>query len=170
MVARASLLDVQPQFEAVAARAPGDLQQKHFIRISDPRSDTSLLLGNVYQFQASQQENQMAMLDLIRQVLTRWSEHAPHLIVIGWDWNTTCRPRVGSYAEMLVTRSADAWLEEWSRQEGLACPTSSHATWQSINESHYAVLDSFFWLSKTDLTLRKDYWQVSVILSYPVSA
>jgi hypothetical protein len=59
----------------------------------DPRSDTSHLLGNVNQFQVSQLENQIAMLDLIRQVITRWIEHAD-LIMMGGDWNATCRPCV----------------------------------------------------------------------------
>jgi hypothetical protein len=45
-----SLLDVLPQFKIVAARAPGALQQAHFIRMSDPRSDTSLLLGNKFRW------------------------------------------------------------------------------------------------------------------------
>ena len=147
MAARASLLDVRQQFEAVAARAPGALQQTHFIRMSDPHSDTTLLLGNVYQFQATQPERQGAMLELISQVVTRWCDHAD-LVVIGGDWNASCRPRVG-YAETVITRSADARLEEWSRQAGLACAAPPHATWQSINEQRYAVLDSFFWQSKT---------------------
>ena len=33
---------------------------------------------------------------------------------------------------------------------GLACAASIHATWQSVNESRYAVLDSFFWRSRTE--------------------
>ena len=146
MAARASLLDVRPQFETVAARAPGALQQAHFIRMSDPRSDTTLLLGNVYQYQASQPDSQLAMLELIAQVLTRWGDH--DLTVIGGDFNASCRPRVG-YAGTVATRSADARLEEWRKQQGLVCAAPSHATWQSVNESRYAVLDSFFWRSKT---------------------
>ena len=31
-----------------------------------------------------------------------------------------------------------------------ACAAPSHATWQSVNGSRYAVLDSFFWRSNTD--------------------
>jgi ribonuclease HI len=116
--------------------------------MSDPRSDTTLLLGNVYQFQASQPERQAAMLELISRVITRWSDHSD-LIMIGGDFNASCRPRVG-YVGSETTRSADARLEEWSRQAGLACAAPSHATWQSVNGSRYAVLDSFFWRSKTD--------------------
>ena len=148
MAARASLLDVRSQYEAVAASAPGALEQAHFIRMSDPRSDTTFLLGNVYQFQASQPERQAAMLELISRVIARWSDHAD-LIMIGGDFNASCRPRVG-YVGSEVTRSADARLEDWSRQAGLACAAPSHATWLSINESRYAVLDSFFWRSKAD--------------------
>ena len=148
MAARASLLDVRSQYEAVAASAPGALQQAHFIRMSDPRSDTTLLLGNVYQFQASQPERQVAMLDLISRVIARWGDHAD-FIMIGGDFNASCRPRAG-YAGSEVTRSADARLEDWSRQAGLACAAPSHATWHSVNESRYAVLDSFFWRSKVD--------------------
>jgi len=148
MAARASLLDVRSQYEAVAASAPGALEQAHFIRMSDPRSDTTFLLGNVYQFQASQPERQAAMLELISRVIARWSDHAD-LIMIGGDFNASCRPRVG-YVGSEVTCSADARLEDWSRQAGLACAAPSHATWLSINESRYAVLDSFFWRSKAD--------------------
>ncbi len=99
----------------------GALQQAHFIRMSDPRSDTTLLLGNVYQWQASQPAMQVAMLQLISQVITRcqWSDHAD-LVIIGGDFNASCRPRVG-YAETEATRSADTRLEDWSRQAGLTC-------------------------------------------------
>ena len=148
MAARASLLDVRSQYEAVAASAPGALQQAHFIRMADPQSDTTLLLGNVYQFQASQPGRQAAMLELISRVITRWSD-ATDLILIAGDFNASCRPRVG-YVESELIRSADARLGEWSRQAGLACAAPSHATWQSVNDSRYAVLDSFFWRSKTD--------------------
>jgi hypothetical protein len=89
MAARASLFDVWVQYEAVA----GVLQQAHFIRMSDPRSDTTLLLGNVYQFQASQPERQAAMLELISRVILRWSDHAD-LVMICRDFNASCRPHV----------------------------------------------------------------------------
>jgi hypothetical protein len=128
MAARASLLDVRSQYEAVAASAPGALQQAHFIRMADPQSDTTLLLGNVYQFQASQPGRQAAMLELISRVITRWSD-ATDLILIAGDFNASCRPRVG-YVESELIRSADARLGEWSRQAGLACAAPSHATWQ----------------------------------------
>jgi hypothetical protein len=90
------------------------------------------------------------MLELISQVLTRWSDQAD-ITVIGGDFNASCRPRVGyvGYAGTVATRSADARLDEWYRQKGLACAASLHSTWQSVNESRYAVLDCFFWQSKT---------------------
>jgi hypothetical protein len=110
MAARACLLDVLQQYETVAVRAPGAPQQTHFILMSDPHSCTTLLLGNVYQFQATQPERQVAMLEMISQVVTRWCYHA-YLVVIGGDWNASCRPRVG-YAETVITRNADARLEE----------------------------------------------------------
>ena len=153
MAARASLLDVQTQFETVAARAPGALQQVHFIRMSDPRSDTTLLLGNVYQYQASQPESQVAMLELISQVLARWNDN--DLTLIGGDFNASCRPRVG-YAGTIATRSADARLVEWSKQLGLVCTAPAHATWQSVNVSRSGVLEIFLWGSKTDQTGRQD--------------
>ena len=41
MAARASLLNIQTQYEKVADRAPGALRQVHFIKMSDPNSDTT---------------------------------------------------------------------------------------------------------------------------------
>ena len=38
---------------------------------------------------------------------------------------------------------------EQAGQAGLACAAQSHATWQSVNDSRYAVHASFIWLSKT---------------------
>jgi hypothetical protein len=55
-----------------------------------------------------------------------------------------------AYGESEMICSANARLGEWSRQAGLTCAAPSHATWQSVNDSRYAVLDSFFWWSKTD--------------------
>ena len=151
MAARASLLDVRIQYEGVAQSAPGALQHAHFIKMSDPRSDATLLLGNVYQFQATQPEKQQAMLELISRVIARWSDHVD-LVIIGGDFNASCRARVG-YVGAEVTRGADDRLLEWSRREGLACAAPMHATWQSVNESRYAVLDSFFWRTKTELSI-----------------
>ncbi len=71
MAARASLLDIGAQFETVAQDAPGALEQVHFIKMTEPRSDTTLLLGNTYQYQAYQY--QKAMLELVGRVVERWS-------------------------------------------------------------------------------------------------
>jgi endonuclease/exonuclease/phosphatase (EEP) superfamily protein YafD len=110
--------------------------------MSDPRSDTTLLLGNVYQYQAAQPEQQEAMLELISLVMERWSDHTD-LIMMGGDFNASCRARVG-YVGSNTTRGADARLQEWCRRGGLSCAAPMQATWQSVNESRYAVLDSFF--------------------------
>ncbi len=148
MAARASLLDVRAQYETVAQSAPGALQHTHFIKMSDPRSDATLLLGNVYQLQAAQPEQQEALLKLTGRVIERWSDHAD-LVMIGGDFNASCRVRVG-YVASEATRGADARLLEWCGRAGLACVAPMHATWQSVNDSRYAVLDSFFWRSKME--------------------
>ena len=147
MAARASLLNIEAQYDTVAQDAPGALEQVHFIRITEPRSDITLLLGNTYQFQASQPAKQEAMLGLVSRVVERWSP-AVDLVVIGGDFNASCRPRVG-YVDAEVTRRADFGLHEWMQQVGLTCEAPQHATWQSINESRCAVLDCFFWQSRT---------------------
>jgi hypothetical protein len=82
MAARASLLDIRTQFTEVALDAPDALLQEHFIRLSDPRSDTTVLLGNVYQFQASQPVQQAAMLELARLVIMRWSDYSDLIIAL----------------------------------------------------------------------------------------
>ena len=148
MAARASLLDVRTQLTEVALEAPDALLQAHFIRMSDPRSDTTILLGNVYQFQASRPEQQAAMLELARLVIARWSAHSD-LIVIGGDFNASLTPRTG-YVGSDITRNADSRLQEWCTQTALSCAAPAQATWHSYNESRSAVLDCFFWRSKTD--------------------
>jgi hypothetical protein len=110
MAARASLLDIGTQFETVAQDAPGALEQVHFIKMSEPRSDTTLLLGNLYQYQASQPAKQKAMLELVGRVVDRWST-GTDLVVVGGDFNASCRPRVG-YVDAEVTRTADVRLHE----------------------------------------------------------
>ena len=154
MAARASLLDIGAQHDGVVQCAPGALEQVHFIRMSDPRSDTTVLLGNLYQFQASQPAQQKAMLGLVERVLDRWTD-GTDLVVIGGDFNASCRPRAG-YADSEVTRGADARLLEWCQRAGLTCAAPLHATWQSINESRYAVLDCFLWRSRTGQASLRD--------------
>ena len=113
MAARASLLDIRSQFETVVQSAPEALKHAHFIKMSDPRTDDTLLLGNVYQFQAAQPEKQKALLELISRVIDRWCGHA-ELVLIGGDFNASCRVRVG-YVGSEMTRGADARLLEWCR-------------------------------------------------------
>jgi hypothetical protein len=153
MAARASLLDIRTQFETVAQDAPGTLDQVHFIKMSEPHSDTTLLLGNLYQYQASQPAKQK-MLELVGRVVDRWSP-GTDLVVVGGDFNASCRPRVG-YVEAEVNRTADVRLNEWYQQVGLTCMAPLHATWQSINESRCTVLDCFFWQSRTGKATLQD--------------
>ena len=127
--------------------APDALLQAHFIRMSDPQSDTTILLGNVYQFQASRPVQQAAMLELARLVIARWSDHSD-LIVIGGDFNASLIHRMG-YAGSDTTRNADSRLQQWCTQTELSCAAPSQATWHSSNGSRSATLDCFFWRSKT---------------------
>ncbi len=39
---------------------------------------------------------------------------------------------------------------KWYRREDLTCAAPEHATWQSVNKSGHAILDCFFWLSKSN--------------------
>jgi hypothetical protein len=69
MAARASLLDVRAQYSTLEQSAPSALQQPHFVRMSDPLTDVTILVGNINQFQATQPERQAAMLEMIGRVL-----------------------------------------------------------------------------------------------------
>ncbi len=84
----ASLLDARSQYKAEFASGPGALQQAHFIRMSNARQDTAVLLANIYQFQASQQEGRRACWSsaerqaamrrhaaMLCRVVTKWSDH-----------------------------------------------------------------------------------------------
>ena len=93
-------------------------------------------------------------LQLVERVLDRWTD-GTDLVVIGGDLNASCRPRAG-YADSEVTRGADARLQEWCQRAGLTCAAPLHATWQSINESRYAVLDCFLWRSRTGQASLRD--------------
>ncbi len=73
------------------------------------------------------------MLELVGLVLDRWAD-GTDLVVIGEDFNASCRPWVG-YVDLEVTRGADARLQEWCQQADPTCGAAlEHATWQSINE------------------------------------
>ncbi len=94
MAALASLLDVRAQYSTLEQSAPGALQQAQFVRMTVPRTDVIILVGNVYHYQAAQPERQKAMLEVISRVLARWKDHTD-LFVIGGDFNASLRPRVG---------------------------------------------------------------------------
>ncbi len=70
-------------------------------------------------------------------------------MVVGGDWNASTRPRV-EYVVSQVTRGADTRLHAGMVQADLTCAAPEHATWQSVNESRHAILDCFYWRSKSD--------------------
>ena len=72
-------------------------------------------------------------------------------MVLGADWNASLAARQcrHGYSGLPHIQAADVWLAEWSAASGLTCATPAQATWMSIDESRKAVLDCFFWRSKT---------------------
>ena len=118
LAARASLMDIGQQLAEVSQDAPDARWRAHFIRIIDPLSEVSLLLANVYQYQASQPEQQAALLTLIQRVVERWSSHADH-VVVGGNFNASLRPRIG-YAGLPHIQAADARLGTFLHDAGLA--------------------------------------------------
>ena len=54
MSARASLLDIRPQFCTVHEQIPDALAKIHFVRLLEPAGQVSILLGNVLNYQAGQ--------------------------------------------------------------------------------------------------------------------
>ena len=68
LAALASLMDIGQQLAAVLQDTPDARWRAHFISIIDPLSEVSLLLANVYQYQASQQEQQAQMLSNFAQM------------------------------------------------------------------------------------------------------
>ena len=147
LAARASLLEIGQQLATVAREVPDVRSRVHFIRVIDPLSEVSLLMINVYQYQADQPEQQAALLSLITSVVERWGSQAEHIIA-GGDWNASLRPRVG-YSERTLTARADARLLAWSATAGLTCEAPSEPTWASASDSRRAVLDCFFWKSRS---------------------
>ena len=105
----------------------------------------SLLLVNVYQYQADQPEQQAALLSLISSVAQRWSSQSQH-VILGGDWNASLRPRVG-YSGLASRARADARLRAWSVSHDFACEAPVKPTWASADDSRRAVLDCFFWKS-----------------------
>ena len=152
--ARATLVDVKQQYDAVANTAPDVLLRTHFVRIVEPRTNASILLANVYQYQAAQPRQQAACLSLISAVFTRWGEQAD-CIIAGGDWNASVCPRVG-YVDSERVRNADTSLLDWSAASGLECCAPEAPTWSSFNDARRAVLDCFFCKSRTSLACLKD--------------
>ena len=85
----------------------------------EPCTNVSLLLANVYQYQAGQPLQQAACLSLISSVFARWEEQSD-CTVAGGDWNASICPRVG-YADSERIRHADKSLRDWSASSGLEC-------------------------------------------------
>jgi len=145
---RASLLDVKQQYASVADTAPDVLLRTHFIRLVEPRTNVSLLLANVYQYQAGEPLQQAACLSLITAVFTRWQEQSDCTLA-GGDWNASVCPRVG-YADSERIRHADGRLRAWSAASGLECCAPEAPTWHSFNDTRRAVLDCFFHKSRAN--------------------
>ena len=85
--------------------------------MSDPSSDTTLLIGNIDQAPAAEPGRQTAILELAGRVISRWADQTD-LVVVGGDWNASTRPKAG-YVGSQVTRGTDARLQEcleWCRQ------------------------------------------------------
>jgi hypothetical protein len=104
MAARASLLDLRAQYGTLEQSSPGALQQAQFVRMTDPRTDVTILVGNIYQYQATQPERQAAMLEVISRVLARWRDHTD-LFMIGGDFNASLRQRVGYVVSETIARA-----------------------------------------------------------------
>ncbi len=147
MAAQASLLDVRAQYSTLEQSAPGELQQAQFVRMTDPRTDVTILVGNLYRYQPAQPYRLVAMLEVVSRALARWKDHTD-LFVIGGDFNASLRPRVGYVGSETIAR-ADAQLQDWCRRTALLGAVPSSSTWQSVTEARHTVLDCFFWQSRT---------------------
>ena len=147
LAARATLLEITEQLKTVESPPPALLAHVHALRIIEPRTGTSILAINVRQFQASQPAEQAALLDLAGRVVRRWADCSDAVICEG-DWNASLLPRLG-YTGTEHIRLEDAGLEAWSCGLGLSCAAPKEHTWASFNESRRAVLDCFFYRSKT---------------------
>ena len=119
----------------------------HFVLVLDPHLEVSLLVGNVYQVQASQPEQQDALLNLISRVIERWGSLS-NRVIIGGDWNASPQQRI-SCSYLAHIGLADALLRSWSVANSLACEAPADYTRSRVKELHSAVLDAFFWKSKS---------------------
>ena len=147
LAARALLLDIGEQLAVLSQESPDARWRAHFILNIESLSEVSLLLGNVYQYQAGQPEQQAALLTLIRSVIQRWAGQADH-VILGGDLNASLRPRLG-YSGLAHIRAADARLHAFSQEAGLTYEAPREYTWHSANESRRAVLDGFLWRSRS---------------------
>ena len=75
LAARALLLDIGEQLAVLSQESPDARWRAHCILNIESLSEVSLLLGNVCQYQASQPEQQTALLTLLRRVIQRWARH-----------------------------------------------------------------------------------------------
>ena len=96
------------QLEAVASAVPDACCRVHFVRVLDLHSEALLLVGNIYQAQASQPEQQDVLLNLISRVIERWGGLSDH-VMIGGDWNASLQQRIG-YSNIAHIGWADARL------------------------------------------------------------
>ena len=147
LAARATLLEITEQLKTVESPPPALLAHVHAMRIIESRTSTSILAINVRQFQASQPVEQAALLDMAGRVVRRWADSSDS-VICGGDWNASLLPSLG-YTGSEHIRLADAGLEVWSSELGLSCAAPKEHTWASFNESRRAVLDCFFYRSKT---------------------
>ena len=117
LAARVTMLDINQQLATIDLVAPDCRWRVHFLRVLNPHSQVALLIGNVYQAQVAQPEQQDALLALTFSVIQRCSDQSDH-IIIGGDWNASLQQRVG-YSGLAHINRADARLRTWSMQAGL---------------------------------------------------
>ena len=78
--ARATILDIGQELAAAAHEAPEAKLHAQFIRLAEPRTEATLLIGNIYQAQAIRPAQQAAILELAGKVVRRWSAD---LVIVG---------------------------------------------------------------------------------------
>ena len=92
LAAGTALVDISTEFEAVVGVIPDAMARLHFLWSTDPISETRVLIGNIYQYQACVPAKQEALLDLASRVIGRYRRTATHIIIAG-DWNASLCPR-----------------------------------------------------------------------------
>ena len=78
----------------------------HFLRVLYPHLQVALLIGNLYQAQAAQPEQQDALLALTHSAIQRWSDQSDH-IIIGGDWNASLQQSVSYSGQQGRRATAD---------------------------------------------------------------